>query len=141
MGTTTKDLQRPTPWTLLYADDVMLTSEQKENCELQMRAWSERLARFALRLDVRKAEYMTTSLDEHPTIQVDIIDHSRTEYFKYIGSTLSADGSLAHEVVARINSAWLKWPLMTEVLCDETTVDCIKSKVYRAVVRVLTSHQ
>ncbi|EYC45749.1 hypothetical protein Y032_0417g1090 [Ancylostoma ceylanicum] len=41
----TRDLQRPAPWTLLYADDVMLASEQKDEHERQTQAWSEGLAR------------------------------------------------------------------------------------------------
>ncbi|EYB98254.1 hypothetical protein Y032_0133g1802 [Ancylostoma ceylanicum] len=135
MDAITRDLQRPAPWTLLYADDVMLASEQKEDLQRQTQAWSERLARFGLRLNVKKTEYMTTNLDELSTIQVDGNDLRRTDYFKYLGSTLSADGNLAHEVVARVNATWLKWRSMTGVLCDKNIADRFKSKVYRAVVR------
>ncbi|KAL6728321.1 hypothetical protein Aduo_010102 [Ancylostoma duodenale] len=135
MDAVTRDLQRPMPWTLLYADDVMLASEQTEDLERQTQVWSERLTRFGLRLNVKKTEYMTTDINEPATIQVDGKDLPRTDYFKYLGSTLSADGNLAHEVVSRINSAWLKWRSMTGVLCDKKIPDCLKSKVYRAVVR------
>ncbi|EYC30944.1 hypothetical protein Y032_0004g1865 [Ancylostoma ceylanicum] len=89
MDAITRDLQRPSPWTLLYADDVMLASEQKEDLERQTQAWSDRLARFGLQLDVRKTEYMTTSLDKSSTIQIDGNNLSRTDRFKYLGSTLS----------------------------------------------------
>ncbi|EYC44065.1 hypothetical protein Y032_0473g2104 [Ancylostoma ceylanicum] len=135
MDAITRDLQRSAPWTLLYADDVMLTSEQKEDLERQTQAWSERLARFSLRLNVKKTEYMMTNLDEHSTIQVDGNDIRRTDYFKYLGSTLSADGNLAHEVVARVNAAWLKGRSTTGVLCDKNIPGRFKSKVYRTVVR------
>ncbi|EYB86954.1 hypothetical protein Y032_0270g843 [Ancylostoma ceylanicum] len=108
MDAITRDLQRPAPWALLYADDVMLPSEQKEDFERQTQAWGERLARFRLRLNVKKTEYMTTNLDVLFTIQSDGNDRRRTDYFKYLGSTLLADGNLAHEVVARVNAAWLK---------------------------------
>ncbi|EYC35613.1 hypothetical protein Y032_1013g3393 [Ancylostoma ceylanicum] len=66
---------------------------------------------------------------------VDVNELRRTDYFKYLGSTLSADGSLDHEVVAHINAAWMKWRAMTRVLCDKKIPDRFKSKVYRAVVR------
>ncbi|KAL6724016.1 hypothetical protein Aduo_018954 [Ancylostoma duodenale] len=135
MDAVTRDLQRPMPWTLLYADDVMFASEQKEDLERQTQAWSERLARFGLRLNVKKTEYMTTDMNEPATIQVECSDLSRTDYFKYLGSTLSADGNLAHEVVSRINAAWLKRRSLTGVLCDKKIPDRLKSKVYRAVVR------
>ncbi|EYB85538.1 hypothetical protein Y032_0296g1688 [Ancylostoma ceylanicum] len=135
MDAITRDLQRPAPWNLLYADDVMLASEQKEDLQWLTQAWSERLARFGLRLNVKKTEYMTTNFDELSTIQVDGNDLRRTDYFKYLGSTLSADSNLAHEVVARVNATWLKWRSMTGVLCDKNIPDRFKSKVYRAVVR------
>ncbi|EYC20796.1 hypothetical protein Y032_0021g427 [Ancylostoma ceylanicum] len=63
MDAITRDLQRPAPWTLLYADDVMLASEQKEDYQRQTQAWSERLARFGLWINVKRTEYMTTNLD------------------------------------------------------------------------------
>ncbi|EYC21750.1 hypothetical protein Y032_0018g3510 [Ancylostoma ceylanicum] len=78
---------------------------------------------------------MTTNPDELTTIQVDGDDLRRSDYFKYLGSTFSADGNLAHEVVARVNAAWLKWRLMTGVFCDKNVPDRFESKVYQAVVR------
>ncbi|EYC07311.1 hypothetical protein Y032_0071g586 [Ancylostoma ceylanicum] len=101
------------------ANDVMLASEQKEDLERQTQAWSERLAQFGLRFNVKKTKYMTTNLDEPSTIQVDGNDLRRTDYFEYLGSTLSAEGTLAHEVVTRVNAAWLKWRSKTGVLCDK----------------------
>ncbi|EYB93755.1 hypothetical protein Y032_0179g730 [Ancylostoma ceylanicum] len=129
MDAITRGLQRPVTWTLLYADDVMLASEQNEDLERQTQAWSERLARFGLRLNVKKTEYMTTNLDEPSTNQVDSNDLRRTDYFKYLGSTLSADGNLAYEVGARVNAAWLKCCSMTGVLYDKNIPDRFKSKV------------
>uniref|UniRef100_W6NIV3 Endonuclease-reverse transcriptase n=1 Tax=Haemonchus contortus TaxID=6289 RepID=W6NIV3_HAECO len=49
MDTITKDHQKPAPWTLLYADDVMLASEDKSELESQVQTWSDRLAMFGLR--------------------------------------------------------------------------------------------
>ncbi|EYC39234.1 hypothetical protein Y032_0667g1337 [Ancylostoma ceylanicum] len=112
-------------WTLHCTSDL----------QRQTQAWSERLARFGLRLNVKKTEYMTTNLDELSTIQVNGNDLRRTDYFKYLGSTLSDDGNLAHEVVARANATWLKWRSVTGVLCPKNIPDRFKSKVYRAVVR------
>ncbi|WKX94958.1 hypothetical protein Q1695_011869 [Nippostrongylus brasiliensis] len=53
MDAVTKDLQRPVPWTLLYADDVMLASDDKNELEVLVQACSDRLAQFGLRLNVR----------------------------------------------------------------------------------------
>ncbi|XP_062866921.1 uncharacterized protein LOC134329566, partial [Trichomycterus rosablanca] len=69
------------------------------------------------------------------TIKVSGVDLTRTEHFKYLGSSISADGSLKHEANARVNAAWLKWRSITGVLCDHCTKDRLKSKIYRAVIR------
>ncbi|EYC18795.1 hypothetical protein Y032_0026g1371 [Ancylostoma ceylanicum] len=100
--------------------------------------WSERLARFVLWLNVKKTEYMTTSLNELSVIQVNGNNLPRAEYSKCLGTTLSADENLAREVVARINAAWLKWRSMTGVLCDKKIPVRFKSKGYRAVVQSVT---
>ncbi|EYC28780.1 hypothetical protein Y032_0007g3422 [Ancylostoma ceylanicum] len=76
---------------------------------------------------------MTTNLDDASTIEVDDNDLRRADYSEYLGSTLSADDNLVHEVVAHVNTA-LKWRSMTGVLCDKNISDRFKSKVYRAVV-------
>ncbi|EYB87369.1 hypothetical protein Y032_0264g619 [Ancylostoma ceylanicum] len=70
MNAIPRDLQRSAPWTLLYADDVMLASKQEEDLEQQAQALSERLALFDLRLNLEKTEYMTTTSTSFPPIKL-----------------------------------------------------------------------
>uniref|UniRef100_A0A183F2B7 Reverse transcriptase domain-containing protein n=1 Tax=Heligmosomoides polygyrus TaxID=6339 RepID=A0A183F2B7_HELPZ len=56
------------PWTLLYADDVMLACEDKGELERQVQAWRDRLAMFELKLNVKKTEYPTTDVNESGSI-------------------------------------------------------------------------
>ncbi|EYC25625.1 hypothetical protein Y032_0011g1303 [Ancylostoma ceylanicum] len=74
-------------------------------------------------------------MNKNGTIKVNGIDLERTETFKYLGSTVTFDGSLSREVLARVNSAWMKWRSVTGVLCDKNIPERFKSKVYRTVVR------
>ncbi|EYB93976.1 hypothetical protein Y032_0177g612 [Ancylostoma ceylanicum] len=67
---------------------------------------------------------MTTNVNELATIPADGNHLYRTDYFEYLGSTLSVDGSLPQEVVARVVDAWMKWRSMTGVLCDKEISDC-----------------
>lgn len=55
--------------------------------------------RFGLRLNVKKAEYMTTDENEKNTIHVDGTELLRNDFFRYLGSTLLAYGSLDHELL------------------------------------------
>jgi hypothetical protein len=135
MDSITRDIQRPAPYTLLYADDVFLASDNKTDLEQLVQVWNDRLAQRGLRLNLKKTEYLTTNPDENGTITINGTDLPRADNFKYLGSTLSADGDLRHEVTARVNAAWMKWRTTTGVLCDRRMKDNLKSKVYRAVVR------
>ncbi|EYB84656.1 hypothetical protein Y032_0312g2167 [Ancylostoma ceylanicum] len=62
---------------------------------------------------------MTSNMHEFETTQVYDKDLRRTNYFEYQDSELSVDGNLAHEVVVRDKSTWLKWRSMTGKLCDK----------------------
>ncbi|XP_068084653.1 uncharacterized protein, partial [Anabrus simplex] len=135
MDTVTSDLHKPIPWTLLYAADVMLAAENKSDLQRQTEDWNNRLAQYGLRLNKKKTEYMTLDPREVGTIHVDGEVLSRVEKFKYLGSTLSADGRLIDEVNTRIHAAWLKWRMTTGVTCDRRMKDHLKSKIYRTVIR------
>ncbi|VDP23861.1 unnamed protein product [Heligmosomoides polygyrus] len=75
-------IQKPTPWTLLYADDVMLASEEKAELERQVQAWCDRVAAFQLELNFRKSEYLTTDVNETGSIEINGSAFVRATHFK-----------------------------------------------------------
>ncbi|VDO85206.1 unnamed protein product [Heligmosomoides polygyrus] len=83
MDAMSRDLQMAAPWTLLYADDVMLACEDKTELERQAQAWCDRLPLFGLELNINGTEL------------------SRVTSFKYLGSTVTSDGGLKLEGNAR----------------------------------------
>ncbi|VDO96600.1 unnamed protein product [Heligmosomoides polygyrus] len=125
MEAITRDLQKPIPWTLLYADDVMLACEDKGELEREVQAWCDRLAMFGLKLNVMKTEYFTTDVNESGSIKINGTELART----------SADGSLMVEVNSHVSAAWSKWRSLTGVLCDKNMSERLKSKIYKTVVR------
>uniref|UniRef100_W6NAY9 Endonuclease-reverse transcriptase n=1 Tax=Haemonchus contortus TaxID=6289 RepID=W6NAY9_HAECO len=135
MDTITKDLQKPAPWTLLYADDVRLPSEDKSEFDSQVQTWSDRLTMIGLRLNVKKTEYLTTDSSEPGSVKINGTELTRTTTFKFFGSAIASDGSLGLEMNSRVNAAWLKWRSMTGVLCDKNIPERLKSKIYRTVIR------
>ncbi|VDO98592.1 unnamed protein product [Heligmosomoides polygyrus] len=133
MDAITRDLQKPVPWTLLYANDVMLACEDKDDLERQVQAWCDRLAMFGLKLNVKKAEYLTTDVNESASIKINGTELALR--FKYLGSAIASDGGLMVEVNSRVSAAWSKWRSLTGVLCDRKIPEHLKSKIYRTVVR------
>ncbi|VDP07820.1 unnamed protein product [Heligmosomoides polygyrus] len=89
MDAITRDLQKAAPWTLLYADDVMLACEGNAELERQAQEWCDRLALFGLKLIVKKTEYLMTDVNEHASIKISGTELSRVTSFKYLGSTVS----------------------------------------------------
>ncbi|VDO23330.1 unnamed protein product [Heligmosomoides polygyrus] len=123
MDAITRDLQKPVPWTLLYADDVMLASEDKDELEREVQACCDRLERFGLRLNGKKTEYLTTDFTESSFIKVNGIELPRTSVLKYPGSVVASDGKLMVEVNSRskIYRA-VVWPVaMYDAECWPTT--------------------
>ena len=135
MDTATADIQRPHPWTLLYADDVELADEARTGLESRVQQWDTRLAENGLRLNVRKTEYVEFGEQTEGTIHINGIPLQKVPQFKYLGSVFSNDGDTLPDAKARISATWAKWRSVTGVLCDKKMPIWLKSKIYKTVVR------
>ena len=135
MDTVTADIQSPHPWKLLYADDVLLANEEREQLQVQTQQWKTRLADYGMRLNTKKTEYSECGLQSTETISVDGEDLKKVTQFKYLGSFISSDGDTLPDARARVNAAWSKWRQTTGVLCDHRMPIRLKSKIYKTVIR------
>ncbi|XP_051574277.1 uncharacterized protein LOC127452701 [Myxocyprinus asiaticus] len=135
MDTATADLQAPYSWSLLYAVDVFLTGRERQDLQDQTQHWKDRLDVNGLQLNLDKTEYMEYGPQTDDTIRIEGRDLKKATQFKYLGSTLSADGDSLPDTRSRVNTAWLKWRQVTGVLCDRRMPNHLKAKVYKTVVR------
>ena len=55
--------------------------------------------------------------------------------FKYLGSTVHADGGLEKEVAKRIQAVWSAWRKITGVMCDYKVAEKMKGKFNKTMVR------
>ncbi|XP_037783508.1 uncharacterized protein LOC119579668 [Penaeus monodon] len=53
------------------------------------------------------------------------------EEFKYLGSTVQADGGSEREVTKWIQAGWRAWKKITGVMCDRKVSDAVKGKIYK----------
>jgi hypothetical protein len=135
MDTATGEIQTPHPWTLLYADDVMLAHESRVELERLVGAWRSRLEDFGMRLNLSKTEYMECGTQTGASIVVDGVTLTKTTDFRYLGARIASDADTSLDARARVNAAWLKWRQVAGVLCDRRIPLRLKTRIYETVVR------
>ena len=67
MEEATKLCRRGDPWDLLYADDLVLTAESKEEVMEMFHGWREAMARCGMKINVPKTKLLISG-KEFPTI-------------------------------------------------------------------------
>ena len=112
MDTTTRDLQQKIPWTLLYADDIMLADNTREELQEQVEAWHACLSYISLCLNVQKTDCVGTC-PSPGTVQAGIMQLVKSQSFHYLGSHLQCDSNLNEKVKTSVNAAWIIcWTVM-----------------------------
>lgn len=121
MDTAMADIQSP----------HLLTNEEHQTLNAQMQQWKDRLNENGLQLDLTKAEYMECGPQTIGTTIKDGQDLKKVDCFKYLGSTLSADGDRFPD---SRQLRWLEWRQVTRVLCDRRLPIHLKAKIYKTTV-------
>ncbi|EPB70089.1 hypothetical protein ANCCEY_10810 [Ancylostoma ceylanicum] len=105
------------------------------NEDLEIRKWQLALADAGLKLNTKKTEIMSSTEEDYQVFDVSETAFAQAKEFQYLGSYLSADGTMDAAVRGRIKCAWLKWRESTGILCDRRCSRVLKGKIYRRVVR------
>jgi hypothetical protein len=58
MGEVTRDIQGGIPWSMLFADDVILVDESRTEVDQKLELWRRTLEAKCFRLSRSKTEYM-----------------------------------------------------------------------------------
>ena len=58
MDKMTDDIREEAPWTMMFADDIVICSESKERVEKKLESWRYALERRGMKVNRRKKEYM-----------------------------------------------------------------------------------
>ncbi|EYC05647.1 hypothetical protein Y032_0081g1494 [Ancylostoma ceylanicum] len=139
MDTVSGDFQSTAPWTLLYADDVMIAGSTREELQQKVQAWKDRMEQYGMRLNIKRTEYVECRERTPGTaILVDDAELPKVSVSEYLGSRISAEGNSLVEAEYRANAAWNKWRHVIEVICDRKIQLKLKSEIYRTVVRPVT---
>jgi len=136
MDVLSEGIREEAPWTMLFADDIVLVCNTKESLRDKLSQWKRALEDRGLKISRTKSEYLSfNDFEEENGVEMDDEIIKRVPAFKYLGSHVTEDGELDVEVNQRIQSGWQAWRRFSGVLCDKKISARLKGKVYKTAVR------
>ncbi|KAK3545173.1 hypothetical protein QTP70_001777 [Hemibagrus guttatus] len=136
MDQLSEEVRQESPWTMMFADDIVICSESREQVEENLERWRFALERRGMKVSRSKTEYMCVNEREGSgTVRLQGEEVKKVQEFKYLGSTVQSNGECGKEVKKRVQEGWNGWRKVSGVLCDQKISARIKGKVYRTVVR------
>ena len=136
MDRLTDEVRQESPWTMMFADDIVICSESREEVEEKLERWRFVLERRGMRVSRSKTEYMCVNeRDPSGRVRLQGEEIKKVEDFKYLGSTVQSNGECGKEVKKRVQAGWYGWRKVSGVMCDRRVSAKMKGKVYKTVVR------
>ncbi|KAK3553761.1 hypothetical protein QTP70_009181 [Hemibagrus guttatus] len=136
MDQLSEEVRQESPWTMMFADDIVICSESREQVEENLERWRFALERRGMKVSRSKTEYMCVNEREGSgTVRLQGEEVKKVQEFKYLGSTVQSNGECGKEVKKRMQAGWNGSRKVSGVLCDQKISARIKGKVYRTVVR------
>ncbi|KAK3548720.1 hypothetical protein QTP70_018237, partial [Hemibagrus guttatus] len=136
MGQFSEEVRQESPWTMMFADDIVICSESREQVEENLERWRFALERRGMKVSGSTTEYMCVNEREGSgTVRLQGEEVKKVQEFKYLGSTVQSNGECGKEVKKRVQAGWNGWRKVSGVLCDRKISARIKGKVYTTVVR------
>ncbi|KAK3517721.1 hypothetical protein QTP70_016496, partial [Hemibagrus guttatus] len=136
MDQLSEEVRQESPWTMMFADDIVICSESREQVEENLERWRFALERRGMKVSRSKTEYMCVNEREGSgTVRLQGEEVKKVQEFKYLGSTVQSNGEYEKEVKKRVQAGWNGWRKVSGVLCDRKISARIKGRVYRTVVR------
>ncbi|XP_076892962.1 uncharacterized protein LOC143544855 [Bidens hawaiensis] len=106
------------PWCMLFADDIVLIAESKQDLNMRLEEWRSALESKGLKISRSKTEYLYCDFggvndDEDVQIAIEGQEVPQSTKFKYLGSFVQSDGAIDSDVAHRVQAGWCKWRAAT----------------------------
>ena len=136
MDRLTDDVRREPPWTMVFADDIVICKETREEVERRLESWKYALERRGMKVNRSKTKYFCINKgNDEETVKMEDTKVPRVKEFKYLGSTVQESGGCNREVKKRVQAGWNEWRKISGVICDRKLPARVKGKMYSLVVR------
>ncbi|KAG2462952.1 YSM6 protein, partial [Polypterus senegalus] len=136
MDRLTDEIRQESPWTMMFADDIVICSDSREQVEETLERQRYALERRGMKVSRNKTEYMCINEREvSGMVRMQGVELAKVDEFKYLESTVQSNGDCGREVKKRVQAGWNGWRKMSGIICDRRVLARVKGKVYRKVVR------
>ena len=120
----------------VFADDIVIYEETREEVEQRLECWRYALERRGMKVIRSKTEYLyINGGNDKEIVKMEDTKVPRIKEFKYLGSTVQESGSCEREIKRRVQARWNEWKKVSGVICDRRLSARVKGKVYSSVVR------
>ncbi|KAK3548572.1 hypothetical protein QTP70_014497, partial [Hemibagrus guttatus] len=100
-----EEVRQESPWTMMFADDIVICSESREQVEVNLERWRFALERRGMKVSRSKTEYMCVNEREGSgTVRLQGEEVKKVQEFKYLGSTVQSNGECGKEVKKRVQA-------------------------------------
>ncbi|KAK3545034.1 hypothetical protein QTP86_033232 [Hemibagrus guttatus] len=98
MDQLSEEVRQESPWTMMFADDIVICSESREQVEENLERWRFSLERRGMKVSRSKTEYMCVNEREGSgTVRLQGEEVKKVQEFKYLGSTVQSNGECGKE--------------------------------------------
>ncbi|KAK3523019.1 hypothetical protein QTP86_011235 [Hemibagrus guttatus] len=105
MDQLSEEVRQESPWTMMFADDIVICSESREQVEENLERWRFALERRGIKVSRSKTEYMCVNEREGSgTVRLQGEEVKKVQEFKYLGSTVQSNGECGKEVKKRVQA-------------------------------------
>ena len=120
MDRLTDEVRREPPWTMLFADDIVIWEETREEVERRLESWKYALERRGMKVSRSKTEYLCINGgNDDETVKMEDAKVPRIKEFKYLGTTVQESGGCEREIKKRVQEGWNGWRRVSGVICDK----------------------
>ncbi|KAK3520876.1 hypothetical protein QTP86_004808 [Hemibagrus guttatus] len=106
MDQLSEEVRQGSPWTMMFADDIVICSESREQVEENLERWRFALERRGMKVSRSKTEYMCVNEREGSgTVRLQGEEVKKVQEFKYLRSKVQSNGECGKEVKKRVTSS------------------------------------
>ena len=124
-----------------FADDQVVIAQDEEDLSYIVRKLNEEYTKMGLEINIKNTEYLTIRDEETTDLEVDgNVKIRGTDKFKYLGFTLSKQGTTEEEIKNRLEQTRTGIRQLHSVIWDKNVRKSTKKMIYQTIVHSIMTY-